>query len=74
MKIRVKFGMNPYGNDFTCAACRRSFNTGGFFLRLEHDGNVVDIPVCSGCYEKGDLFEGMIDLSRHHASHPIGAA
>lgn len=56
MKIRVKFGKNPYGNDFTCAACRRSFSTGGFFLRLECRGNVVDIPVCRGCYDAGDLF------------------
>jgi hypothetical protein len=35
---------------------------------------VIDIPVCGACFEKGDLLEGMIDLDRHHAAHPIGLA
>ncbi len=74
MKIRVKFGKTPYGNNFTCAFCGRSFDTNGFYMRLEYCGKVVDIPICSQCFETGDLFEGMIDLSRHHASHPIGLA
>ena len=74
MKIRVKFGKNPYGNNFTCAFCGRSFDAGGFYMRLEYCGNVVDIPICSQCFEAGDLFEGMIDLSAHSASHPIGLA
>ena len=71
MKIRVKFGKNPYSNKFTCGHCREPFERGGFILRLEYHGNVVDIPVCPECYEKRDLFESVVDLSRHHASHPI---
>jgi len=74
MKIRVKFGMNPYSNNFTCASCGKSFNSGGFILRLEHAGTVVDIPVCAGCFDAGDLFESMVDLSRHLACHPIRRA
>ena len=74
MKIRVKLGKNPYSNNFTCSFCGRSFDSGGFYMRLEHGGNVVDIPVCQGCYEKGDLFEGTVDLSRHHAAHPVQLA
>jgi len=32
MKIRVKFGKNPYGNNFTCALCRCSFDANGFYM------------------------------------------
>ena len=71
MKIRVKFGKNPYSNSFTCGHCREPFERGGFILRLEYQDNVVDIPVCQRCYEADTLFEGCIDLSRHNASHPI---
>ena len=74
MKIRVKFGKNPYSNNFICGHCREPFELGGFFIRLEHGGQVVDIPVCPRCWESGDLLEGMIDLSVHNASHPIGLA
>jgi len=74
MKIRVKFGKNPYSNNFICGHCREPFERGGFFIRFEHGGQVVDIPVCPRCFESGDLFEGMIDLSIHSASHPIGLA
>ena len=74
MKIRVKFGMNPYDNIFICGRCREPFERGGFFIRFEHDGHVVDIPVCARCCAAGDLFEGLIDLSAHSASHPIGLA
>jgi hypothetical protein len=74
MKIRVKFGLNPYDNSFICGRCREPFERGGLFVRLEHGGNVVDIPVCSRCVESGGLFEGVIDLSAHSASHPIGLA
>jgi len=71
MKIRVKFGKNPYSNRFTCGHCREPFERGGFILRIEHDGKLIDIPVCSRCFETSALFEGMIDLSAHNASHPI---
>ncbi len=74
MKIRVKLGKNLYSNRFTCSFCRREFETGGFFLRIEHDGNIVDVPICNMCFESGDTFEGLVDLSRHHSSHPIGRA
>lgn len=74
MKIRVKLGKNPYGNRFYCSHCGSSFESGGFILRIEHTGKLVDIPICSECFEKGDLLEGMIDLDRHHAAHPIGWA
>jgi hypothetical protein len=71
MKIRVKFGKNPYSNSFTCGHCREPFERGGFILRIEYDGKLVDIPVCPRCFDVGYLYEGFIDLSRHHASHPI---
>ena len=62
MRIRLKFGKNPYSNEFTCSHCGSRFNKGGFFTRIEYAGNVIDIPVCGECFEKGDLLEGMIDL------------
>jgi len=71
MKIRVKFGKNPYSNRFTCGYCREPFERGGFILRIEHGGKLVDIPVCPACYDTGTLFESLVDLSAHHASHPI---
>ena len=74
MKIRLKFGKNPYSNLFTCSFCRREFDAGGFFLRLEHDGNIIDAPVCRDCFESGDSYEAMIDLSAHNAAHPIKRA
>lgn len=74
MRIRVKFGKNPYGNIFSCSYCRNIFESGGFILRIEYAANIIDIPVCSACFEKGDLFEGMIDLVHHHAAHPIRRA
>jgi len=74
MKIRVKFGKNPYGNRFTCSFCGSAFESGGFYLRLEYRGNIVDIPICPRCYETNALYEGMIDLTAHHEAHPIGRA
>ncbi len=74
MKIRVKFGNNPYDNCFSCSRCGSSFESGGFILRIEHSGTVVDIPICSECFDKGDLFEGLIEIDRHHTAHPIGRA
>lgn len=74
MKIRVKFGNNPYDNRFVCGRCREPFERGGLFLRLEYDGRVVDIPVCPRCCAVDGLFEGFVDLSEHCVSHPIGLA
>ena len=70
MKIRVKFGKNTYSNRFVCGRCREPFERGGFILRIEHDGQIVDIPVCPRCYDAGGLFVGLVDLSRHHSCHP----
>ena len=72
--IRVKLGPNPYAQPFVCAACRTGFSQGGVFLRLEADGNVVDVPVCASCWGKGYLLEGVVDMTRHNPSHPIGLA
>ena len=72
--VRVKFGPNPYAQAFVCAVCRSGFDQGGLFLRLEADGNVVDVPVCALCWSKGNLLEGVIDMTRHNPSHPVGLA
>lgn len=72
--IRVKFGKNPYSQTFKCGHCRDEFEKSGFFLRLEYDGKVIDIPICERCFESGDMVEGMIDLTKHSMSHPIGLA
>jgi len=74
MKIRLKFGKNPYANRFTCSRCRREFEAGGFLLRIEHAETIVDVPICDVCFETGSLYESMIDLSTHHAAHPIRRA
>lgn len=72
--IRLKFGRNPYHQPFTCAFCRRAFEQGGFFIRLEHQEKVVDVPLCPKCFGEDNLYEGMIDLSKHSTSHPVGLA
>jgi hypothetical protein len=74
MKIRVKFGKNPYNNRFTCSFCGTAFESGGFFVRMEYSGNIVDIPICPACFDEDTLYEGMIDLAAHNAAHPIGRA
>jgi len=74
MKIRVKFGKNPYSNRFTCSFCRREFESGGFFLRVEYRGNIVDVPICPACFDSETTFEDFIDLSRHNTAHPIRRA
>ena len=63
MQIRVKFGKNPYSNQFICSHCGREFSGGGFFLRIEYRGNLVDIPICPACFDEGTLYEGMVDLT-----------
>ena len=72
--IRVKLGPNPYAQRLVCALCRSAFDRSGVFLRLEANGNVVDVPVCPACWDRGDLLEGVIDMTRHNPSHPIGLA
>ena len=62
--IRVKFGPDPYAQEFTCAHCGRTFSRGGFFLRVEEQDNIVDVPVCPDCHDAGLLFEGRLD-TRH---------
>lgn len=74
MKIRVKFGRNPYSNRFACSHCRREFEAGGFFLRIEHEGIIVDIPVCGECFGTGELYEAILDLTENHTAHPISRA
>jgi len=73
-QVRVKFGPNPFHQEFVCAVCRSAFAEGGFFLRLEAGGNVVDVPVCPACWDRSDLLEGVVDMTRHNRSHPIGLA
>ena len=74
VKVRVKFGKNPYSNRFSCSRCGSKFDSGGFFLRIEHYGTVVDIPICKRCYEADAFYEGIIDLTAHYEAHPIGLA
>jgi len=74
MRIRVKFGKNPYSNNFACSHCGQRFDRGGFFLRIEYRGILVDIPICAKCYATDALYEGMIDLTTHHSAHPIRRA
>ena len=73
-QVRVKFGPNPYAQGFVCARCRRRFERGGFFLRVEANASVVDVPVCQVCWGKGDLLEGVLDMTKHNPSHSVGLA
>lgn len=72
--LRVKFGRNPYSNDLTCAFCRESYAKGGFWLRLEQNEIVVDLPVCQACWSRGELFETLVTFDRHETSHPVSLA
>ena len=72
--LRLKFGRNPYTSELTCAHCQRRFTGGGLYVRLEHAGRLVDVPLCPECESRFGLFEGEIDLGRDSTSHPIGIA
>ena len=72
--LRLKFGRNPYTSEFVCANCRCPFTGGGLYVRLEHAGKLVDVPVCAECERKFGLFEGVVDLDQDNPSHPIGIA
>ena len=73
-RVRVKFGKNPYAQEFTCAHCRKPFTHGGLLLRVDFESHIVDVPICPACNEGADLFEGLLDVTRHNRSHPIGLA
>ena len=72
--IRLKFGRNPYTQEFRCGRCGCRFERGGLFVRVECAGKVVDIPVCPDCERAYGLFEGMVDLTDNNPSHRIGIA
>ena len=72
--IRVKFGGDPQAQGLSCFHCGRTFSRGRFFLRVEGQDNTVDVPVCQDCCDAGMLFEGVLDMTRSSASHPIGLA
>ncbi|HPI77655.1 MAG TPA: hypothetical protein PLK80_13055 [bacterium] len=71
MKIRVKFGKNPYSNRFTCGRCREPFERGGFFVGSNTAAMLWTYRCVRGVSNRA---EGVIDLSAHSASHPIGLA
>jgi len=72
--LRVKVGPNPYSNRHTCAHCREEFEKGGFWIRLELAGTVVDMPLCEGCLAAGALYETLVPFDEHHPSSPLGLA
>jgi len=74
MALRVKFGLNPYGNRHRCARCREEFEGGGFWIRLEQGGMVVDMPLCPSCLAAGHLYETVVTFDRHDPSHPVALA
>ena len=71
-RVRVKFGKNPYAQEFTCAHCRKPFTRGGLLLRVESESRIVDVPVCPACNAGADLFARLLDVRRRSRSHPIG--
>ena len=74
MALRVKFGLNPYSVPHRCARCRSAFERGGFWLRLERDGVVVDMPLCNPCLQAGHLYETLVAFDCHDPSHPVALA
>ena len=84
-RVRVKFGLNPYDQEFTCSCCRKKFlryeaiikdgtpDNKSLFLRLEVNGEVMDFPICNDCSPKG-LFETRTVIIKDNPSHPIGFA
>ena len=73
-RIRLKFGRNPYHQRFTCASCRRTFERGGFFIRIQCQENTVDFPLCQACLDDDRMYETMVDLGKHNTSYPVGLA
>ena len=76
---RIKFGLNPYSQEFWCAHCNQKFLNApedhNIFVELEIDGKIVQFPICPKCMQLNALFETQwLDLSKNDASHPIGIA
>ncbi len=74
MALRVKFGLNPYGNRLRCARCRKEYVGGGLWLRLEEGGMVVDMPLCQPCLDARHLYETVVAFDSHDPSHPVSLA
>jgi len=53
---------------------RDAFEKGGFWIRLELGGTVVDMPLCGGCLAAGHLYETVVRFDEHHPSFPLGLA
>jgi hypothetical protein len=84
VKLRVKLGMNPYEQEFTCSHCREQWDntetrSKTIWLRLEVDGKLLDFPICPKCTaisrDNRYLYETMsVDATKTNHSHPIGLA
>jgi len=73
-RVRVKFGKNPYAQEFTCAHCSKPFTHGGLLLRADFESRNFDVPICPACNAGADLFERLLDVRRRSRSRPIGLA
>jgi hypothetical protein len=84
LKIRIKFGINPFSQRFICSYCRKEFeklklpdgyipDSKSLFLKLEVNGEIMDFPICYDCSPKG-LFETKTVIIKNNASHQIGLA
>lgn len=77
IKLRVKFGFNPYSMPFRCAKCGKEWDNyyhihKGLFLRIEVNGKIIDFPICPKCSEEKNLLETRtIDTTQDNPSHPI---
>ena len=72
--IRVKFGPRPYTQVHVCAYCRDEFERGGFWLRLEQAGVMVDMPICPDCLAEANLFEVVVPFTEPSMSYRVGLA
>lgn len=73
-RLRVKVGRNPYSNRLTCAYCRKEYERGGLWLRLELHERIVDLPLCAECLAAGHLYETLVSFDDHHPSYPLRLA
>lgn len=55
--FRLKFGVNPYGQTFTCSVCHDTSKNDpreeSLFARVEINGEIMDFSLCPACVKQG---------------------
>ena len=64
--VRWRFGPTPNAQTQVCAHCRKAFERGGLWLRLEQWVITVEIRLCQNFPSVGNLFEAVVPFDLPH--------